>query len=293
MMVKDKYFKKKKTLKIDGKLFEIDKPLIMGIVNLTPDSFYSESRFSNQESVIIAIDEMLKNGVDIIDIGAVSTRPGAIQVTEKEEISRLLPILKIIRKTFPKIIISQDTYRANVAKLCVNDFNVNIINDISAGSYDSKMFETIKELDVPYIIMHIKGYPENMQKSPEYEDVTFEIIKYFSEKIATLKLLGVNDVIIDVGFGFGKSLEHNYQLLNDLGKFKIFGLPILAGISRKSMINKVLNVSPKDALNGTTVLNTIALLNGADILRVHDVKEAVECRKIVDFYLYKDSDRNL
>ncbi|OFX24838.1 MAG: dihydropteroate synthase [Bacteroidetes bacterium GWA2_31_9] len=283
-MVKDKYFKKKKTLKINGKLFEIDKALIMGIVNLTPDSFYSESRFSNIDTVLKTIDEMLKNGADIIDIGAVSTRPGAKSVTEEEEISRLLPYVKIIRKQFPEIIISLDTSRANVAKLFVNDFNVSIINDISAGSYDSKMFETIKELDVPYIMMHIKGEPENMQKSPDYEDVTIEVLKYFSEKIAKLKLLGVNDIIIDVGFGFGKSVEHNYQLLNDLGKFKIFGLPILAGISRKSMINKVLNISPKDALNGTTVLNTIALLNGADILRVHDVKEAVECRRIVEYY---------
>ena len=283
-MVKDKYFKKKKTLKINGKLFEIDKALIMGIVNLTPDSFYSESRFSNIDTVLKTIDEMLKNGADIIDIGAVSSRPGAKSVTEEEEISRLLPYVKIIRKQFPEIIISLDTSRANVAKLFVNDFNVSIINDISAGSYDSKMFETIKELDVPYIMMHIKGEPENMQKSPDYEDVTIDVLKYFSEKIAKLKFLGVNDIIIDVGFGFGKSVEHNYQLLNDLGKFKIFGLPILAGISRKSMINKVLNISPKDALNGTTVLNTIALLNGADILRVHDVKEAVECRRIVEYY---------
>lgn len=283
-MVKDKYFKKKKTLKINGKLFEIDKALIMGIVNLTPDSFYSESRFSNIDTVLKTIDEMLKNGADIIDIGAVSTRPGAKSVTEEEEISRLLPFFKIIRKQFPEIIISLDTYRANVAKLFVNDFNVSIINDISAGCYDSKMFETIKELDVSYIMMHIKGEPENMQNSLDYEDVTIDVLKYFSEKIAKLKLLGVNDIIIDVGFGFGKSVEHNYQLLNDLGKFKIFGLPILAGISRKSMINKVLNISPKDALNGTTVLNTIALLNGADILRVHDVREAVECRKLVEYY---------
>lgn len=284
MMVKDKYFKKKKTLKINGNLFEFDKPLIMGIVNLTPDSFYSKSRYNELETVSKVIEKMLADGADIIDIGAVSTRPGAKATSEKEELNRLIPQLENIRKKFSDIIISIDTYRAAVAKTAIKDYDVSIINDISAGSFDSNMYDIIKEYDVPYIIMHMLGEPENMQNKPAYENVTIDMLKFFSEKISKLKLLGINDVIIDAGFGFGKTLEHNYQLLRDLEKFKIFGLPILAGISRKSMINKVLDCSPNEALNGTTVLNTISLNNGADILRVHDVKEAVECRKIVEFY---------
>ena len=252
----------------------------MGILNITSDSFYDGGKHKTQKDILFQCDKMLLEGAAIIDIGAVSTRPGADKVSEENEIARLLPVLKIIRKYFSGTIISIDTYRSSIAEIVVNN-GADIINDISGGNFDNRMFETIAKLKVPYIIMHIKGTPQNMQINPTYKNVVKEIKDFFFKKIEELKTIGVNNIIIDPGFGFGKTVEHNYQILSHLDTFKSLGVPVLAGLSRKSMINKVLNTKPKDALNGTTVLNTIALLKGADILRVHDVKEAIEVIKIV------------
>ncbi len=252
----------------------------MGILNITPDSFYDGGKYKTQKDILIQCEKMLSEGVAIIDIGAVSTRPGADKVSKENEITRLLPVLKIIRKYFSEAIISIDTYRSSIAEIVV-DTGADIINDISGGNFDDRMFEIIAKLKVPYIMMHIKGTPQNMQQNPKYKNVVKEIKDFFFKKIEELKTIGVNKIIIDPGFGFGKTVEHSYQILNHLDTFKSLGVPVLAGLSRKSMINKVLNTKPKNALNGTTILNTIALLKGADIIRVHDVKEAVEVIKIV------------
>ncbi|NTW32637.1 MAG: dihydropteroate synthase [Bacteroidetes bacterium] len=253
----------------------------MGIVNLTPDSFYDGGRFQNIDDVINYVVKIVEEGADIIDLGAISTRPGAKEVTLEEEESRLMPVLKKISSIFPDIIISVDTFRSQIAKMAVNN-GAHIINDISAGNFDKDMFSVISELQVPYIIMHIQGNPLNMQNNPVYKNVTTEVIEYLSEKVEILRKLGVNDIIIDPGFGFGKTVEHNYELLKNLEYFSIFELPILVGLSRKSMINKVLGTTPENALNGTTVLNTYAILKGANILRVHDVKEAEETVKLLN-----------
>jgi len=227
---------------------------------------------------------MIEEGASIIDVGAYSSRPGAEHISAEAEIQRLSIALAAIRTNFPDVIVSADTFRSAVAIMAVKDYEVDIINDISAGSADKNMFDTIAELNVPYVMMHIKGTPQNMQNNPTYDNVVEEIIKYFSEKIQKAKLSGICDIIIDPGFGFGKTLEHNYQILNRLDDFKIFELPILVGLSRKSMIYKALDTTPVGALNGTTVLNTIAIMNGADILRVHDVKEAAETIKLCTLY---------
>lgn len=255
----------------------------MGILNYTPNSFFDGGKFNNVNNALKQIEKMLKDGADIIDIGAISSKPGSNILSLKEEKERLLPLFIEISKNFTDVIFSLDTFRSEIAKQFVNEFGVSIINDISAGELDSEMFKTIADLNVPYIIMHMQGTPENMQNNPTYnKSIELEIIEYFAKKIAELKLLGVNDVIIDPGFGFGKTLEHNYRLLNKLNSFKIVGLPLLVGVSRKSMINKLLDVSPNEALNGTTVINTIALQKGVQILRVHDVKEAREAIKLVE-----------
>ncbi len=264
----------KKTLNCNGNLLTISKPLIMGIINVTPDSFFKGSRFVNEPKIIERVQQITSQGGDIIDIGACSSRPDAKYISEQEELDRLSFALNIINKNFENLIISVDTFRANIAKTVVENHNVSIINDISAGEHDSKMFETIAKLNVPYIMMHMKGTPIDMQKNPVYNDVVKEITLFFSKKLKKLRLLGVKDVIIDPGFGFGKTIEHNYEILKRLNEFEIFDLPLLVGISRKSMIYKLLNIEPKDALNGTTILNTVALQKGANILRVHDVKEA-------------------
>ncbi len=278
---KNTFFSSKRTLNCGGILLSLGRPLVMGILNLTFDSFYDGGKHKSTDDVFTHVSQMLEEGADIIDIGAVSTKPGAKEITTVEEKNKLIPILKVIKKEYPNAIISIDTYRSEVAKAAV-DCGAHIINDISAGSFDKEMFKTISELQVPYIIMHIQGTPMNMQKNPVYNNVVKEVVYYLSKKVEELKRLGVNDIIIDPGFGFGKTVEHNYELLNNLEYFKIFELPLLVGFSRKSMINKVLNTTPSDALNGTTVLNTIALMKGANILRVHDVKEAVETIKIVE-----------
>ncbi len=272
------YLKQPQTINCNGKLIDITTPLVMGILNITPDSFYDGGKYNNPAFVVGRVKQMVAEGADIIDIGAYSSRPGAEHIGEEEELLRLTEVLELIRKDFPEVIISVDTFRSSIAKKVVLDYNVDIINDISAGEMDDQMFETMAKLNVPYIMMHMKGTPQNMQKNPQYDkDVVYEVMDYLAEKYRKLSLLGVHDVIVDPGFGFGKTLEHNYELLNRLNELKLLELPILVGVSRKSMIYKLLDSSPEQALNGTTALNMLALERGAKILRVHDVKEAKEC----------------
>lgn len=276
---KNTIFSSNQSINCRGKLISFEKPLIMGILNITEDSFFDGGAYISEKNWLRQTEKMLTEGADIIDIGAASTRPGAKLIDAKDEKNAITKTLKSIRKEFPDCIISIDTYHSSVAEVSVNE-GADIINDISGGEIDKEMFATIGKLKSPYILMHIKGIPENMQLNTNYRNITEEIILYFSKKINQLKTLGINDIIIDPGFGFGKTLEDNYKLLSQLEIFHFFELPLLVGISRKSMINKLLNITAKEALNGTTVLNTIALQKGAKILRVHDVKEAVECVKI-------------
>ncbi len=254
----------------------------MGILNVTPDSFYDGGMYTSEKETIKRAQKILEQGGKIIDIGAYSSRPGAKDITSEEELERLIPILKIIKKEFPDSLVSVDTFRSEIVKRTF-DMGIDMVNDISGGSLDAEMFKTISELKLPYVLMHMKGNPQNMQLKPEYKDVTAEVIYYFSEKINQLKSLGVNDIILDPGFGFGKELQHNYELLNNIDKLHIFDLPILCGVSRKSMINRVLDTKPETALNGTSILNSYCLNKGASFLRVHDVKEAVEAVKIFTF----------
>ncbi|MCK4663901.1 MAG: dihydropteroate synthase [Bacteroidales bacterium] len=272
----DTSFKYKKILNCGGKLIDISEPIVMGILNITLDSFYDGGKYITEKEILIKAENILKEGGKIIDIGAYSSRPGAKNISEDEELERLFDALKHIRKEFPETIISVDTFRSNVAKRVVNEFAVSIINDISAGNMDENMFKTISELNVVYIMMHMQGNPQNMQNNPVYDDIMKDIILYFAEKIEKLKSLGFNNIILDPGFGFGKTLNHNYILLNNLEVLKNFELPFMVGISRKSMIYKLLNTTPEKSLTGTIVLNTIALESGVNILRVHDVQEAVE-----------------
>jgi len=281
MQPKDTFFSKKLTINCRGVIIDLSVPKVMGILNVTPDSFYDGGRYGKEGEILNRINLLVTEGVDIIDVGAYSSRPGAKEISTDEEKGRLETALKLIRKNFKDVLISVDTFRSEVARWSVENYGVDVINDISAGDLDENMFQTIARLQVPYIMMHMKGKPENMQNEPYYENVVQEIMKYFSEKINQLNLLGVKDIIIDPGFGFGKTIEHNYQLLKHLEDFKWFNLPILAGVSRKSMIYKFLGANPDESLNGTTILNTIALLNGADIIRVHDVKQAKEAVLLV------------
>ena len=280
-MLKDTFFKIKSTLNCKGKIINLSTPIVMGVINIGPDSFYDGGKYRNKLDYIDRADELLHQGASILDLGAVSSRPGASLIDAKLEKRRLLPALETILKKFPDAIISIDTYNASVAEEAI-EAGAQIINDISAGSIDEKMFETVARLQVPFIMMHMKGTPENMQENPVYQDPVKEIVFYFAQKTDKLRQLGVHDIILDPGFGFGKSLEDNYRLLNGLDYFRIFELPIMVGFSRKSMINKVLGTKPEEALNGTTVLNTIALQKGAKILRVHDAREATEAIKIVE-----------
>ncbi len=279
-------FQGRGTLLSNGKLIDISKPLIMGIINVTNDSFFGGSQFRMKSRIARRAEQILLEGGTIIDIGACSTRPGSMPVDEVTEIKRLTRALSVIRKKFPDATISIDTFRANVAKVMHTNFGIDIVNDISAGEMDSNMFRTVADLKLVYVLMHMKGSPRDMQEDPHYDnDIIKELFGFFTKKIEMLKLLGVKDIIIDPGFGFGKNADHNYTLLKNLDSFKVFELPILAGISRKSMIYKQLNTCPNKALNGTSVLNTIAILNGASILRVHDVKEAAEVIKLTEFYI--------
>lgn len=273
---------KQLTINVRGCLMDFSQPKVMGILNVTPDSFYSASRKLADADIVARIEQIVSEGADMIDIGAYSSRPGADDVSPQEEMDRLARGLDIIRTNHPDAIISVDTFRADIARQCVEKFGVEIINDISGGEMDKAMFETVAGLGVPYILMHMKGTPQNMQQSPTYEHLLPEIMMYFSERINKLHELGLNDIILDPGFGFAKTLEHNYELMSQMQELQAFGLPILVGISRKSMIYRLLGTTPEEALNGTSVLNTIALQKGANILRVHDVATAVEVVKITN-----------
>lgn len=271
-----------KSININGQLLNFDEPWVMGIVNITPDSFFSGSRKNSEEEIISACKKLIDEGGKIIDIGGQSSTPYSQFLSADEEIRRLRPALKVIRREFPDVLISVDTFYGDVARVTVQEFGVNIINDISGGQIDDTMFKTAAELQVPYVLMHMRGVPQTMQQFTDYDNLYQDIIRYFAEKMDELHQLGLNDVIVDPGFGFSKTLAQNYELMSYLPYFDILESPILVGISRKSMIHKLLKTSAEDALNGTSVLNTFALMNGADILRVHDVKEAVECVKITN-----------
>ncbi len=270
------------TMNCKGKLFDLSRPLIMGVLNITPDSFYDGGRYFKDETILQRTKQIITENADIIDVGAFSSRPGADIVPEKIEIERLSKALKIIRDNFPDSIISVDTYRDDVASFVIKEFDVDLINDIFAGRGSKKMFKTIAKYQVPYIMMHMQGTPQNMQKKTLYDDVVLDIIKFFSERIEKAAFEGINDVIIDPGFGFGKTIEHNYQLLKRLNEFKITEKPILVGLSRKSMIYKYLNITPQESLPATIALNMAALEKGANILRVHDVAQAVQTVKVFD-----------
>ena len=270
-----------RTINIKGELFSLDRPVVMGILNVTPDSFFAGSRKRTEAEIAVRIEEILAQGGDWIDIGGYSSRPDATPVTADEEMRRLELGLEILRHDYPSVPVSVDTFRADVARCCVEKYGVAIINDISAGELDPEMFRTVADLQVPYIMMHMRGTPQTMASLTDYTDLMDEIMLYFAEKVRQLCLMGVSDLILDPGFGFSKTLEQNYELMAHLREFGIFDLPILVGISRKRMIYQLLGGTPEESLNGTTALHTYALLNGADILRVHDVKEAVEAVRIV------------
>lgn len=281
---------KAKYINVNGTLLNLSTPCVMGILNITPDSFYADSRMQTEKEIVQRIEQIVSEGAGIIDIGAYSSRPNAADVSAQEEMERLRMGLTILRRIAPEAVVSVDTFRADVARMCVEEFGVAIINDIAAGEMDAEMFRTVARLNVPYIMMHMQGTPQDMQQHPHYDNLLKEVFQYFARKVQQLRDLGVKDIILDPGFGFGKTVEHNYELLAHLEEFRVFELPLLAGVSRKSMIYRLLGNTPQEALNGTTVLDTICLLKGADILRVHDVREAVETVKIVEaMRKYSDS----
>jgi len=271
-------------LNLKGKLYDLRTPVVMGIVNVTPDSFFSLSRFKSDSALLQRIENFLSEGATIIDIGGCSTRPGSDQVSMDDEMRLIAETLEVVCKKFPEAVISIDTYRSPVARMAVQQYGVAMINDISGGNIDLQMFETIASLKVAYVLTHMRGTPKDMQEYTDYQDMVAEIMQYLSKKTAQLRLLGVHDVVIDPGFGFSKTLEQNYELMRKLDYFKMIDAPLLVGISRKSMIYKLLDIVPEQALNGTTALNMLALMGGASILRVHDVKEAVEAVKIFQAY---------
>lgn len=275
------------TLNCKGRLLDISTPIVMGILNITPDSFYDGGRYNDLNTILKQAEKMLEEGAKIIDVGGMSSRPGALEVSVNEELERVIPVIKAIRGRFSEAFISIDTVWAKVAQEAVKA-GADIVNDISAGSMDEALIPTVGTLNVPYILMHMQGKPQTMQDQPHYEDVATDILDFFIQKIAELRQNDIHDIVLDPGFGFGKTIEHNYTLLKKMSIFQITNLPLLAGISRKSMIYKVLNTTPDKALNGTTALNMIALQNGANILRVHDVREAVE---VIDLWekLYGES----
>lgn len=268
-------------INVNGSLLDLFQPRVMGILNVTPDSFYAGSRTQTEAEIVRRVKQIVSEGAAIIDIGAYSSRPNADNVSAREEMERLRMGLKILFEIQPDAVVSVDTFRADVARMCVEEYGVAIINDIAAGEMDADMFHTVAALNVPYIMMHMQGTPQSMQQHPHYDNLLEEVLLYFARKVQQLRDLGVKDIILDPGFGFGKTIEHNYELLSHLEDFRIFELPLLVGVSRKSMIYRLLDITPQEALNGTTVLDTICLLKGADILRVHDVKEAVETVRIV------------
>lgn len=278
-MAKDTFFRKKETLNAGGRLIDLSSPKVMGIINLTPDSFFAGSRKPGIDAALKQAEKMLNDGATFLDLGAYSSRPGATDISVQEETERMLPVVEAIVKQFPVAILSVDTFRASVAENAIKA-GAHIINDISGGQLDNDIFSTVARLQVPYILMHMRGTPQNMQHQTEYTDIFSEVYDYFAGKYHELKQLGVHDVIIDPGFGFAKKAEQSYTLMNRMNEFAPLQLPVLAGISRKKMIYGQLGISPEDALNGTTALNMIALTKGASILRVHDVKEALEAVKI-------------
>lgn len=281
MTAKNTIFSTKTTLNCRGKLLDISGPLVMGIINVTPDSFYDGGKWKDEKKLLLQAEKMLQEGASILDIGGMSSRPGAAALSEEEELSRLIPAVDAIHRRFPNAVISADTYRSGVLRRAV-DHGASIANDISGGTSDPALWQTVAELKVPYLLMHMQGLPATMQSNPQYDDVVREVFDWMKMKIVQLQRVGIQDVVIDPGFGFGKSMSHNFQLLSALPVFRLFGLPILAGISRKSMICQLLKLHPDKALNGTTVLNTIALLNGATLLRVHDVREAKEAIQLIE-----------
>lgn len=270
------------TLNVRGRLLDLSKPQVMGILNVTPDSFYAGSRMETEEAVRGRVRQIIAEGGSMIDVGAYSSRPGAADVSAEEEMERLRRGMRIVREEAPEIPVSVDTFRADVAKMAVEELGVDIINDISGGELDKEMFKTVAKLGVPYILMHMKGTPQTMQQAPHYEDLMKEVMLYFAEKVQQLRDLGQKDIVLDPGYGFAKTIDHNYELLRHQEMLEVFELPLLVGVSRKSMIYRFLGTSPEEALNGTTVLNTLALQKGANILRVHDVKEAVEVVRLVE-----------
>lgn len=269
-----------KYINVKGELLDLSQPKVMGILNLTPDSFYADSRKQTEKDITCRIHQILEEGGIFIDMGAYSSRPDAEDVSPEEEMKRLRQGLEIVQRECPEALVSVDTFRADVARMCVEEYGAALVNDISAGDLDTHMFSTIAQLKVPYILMHMQGNPQTMQLNPHYDNPVKEVIRYFAEKIEKLRTLGVKDLILDPGFGFGKTLKHNYEILDKLEEFQLFQLPVLVGVSRKSMIYKLLNETPEEALNGTTAVHAIALMKGAKILRVHDVKAAVETVRI-------------
>lgn len=275
------------SLNINGRLLDLSEPQVMGILNVTPDSFYSGSRKQTEDEIESRVRQIIGEGASIIDIGAYSSRANADDVSPSEEMERLRKGLSVIQRVAPDAIVSVDTFRADVAKMCVEEYGVGIVNDISGGMLDKDMFATVAKLGIPYILMHMQGTPQNMQQNPHYDDVVKEVFMYFAEKVQRLRDLGVKDIILDPGYGFGKTVEHNYELMNHQEELLEFELPLLVGISRKSMIYKALGITADEALNGTSVLNTISLLKGANILRVHDVATCVEVVNLIQKLLAK------
>ena len=273
--------RKARYINANGKLLDLSTPCVMGILNATPDSFYADSRMQTEAQIARRVEQMAQEGAGIMDVGAYSSRPGAADVSAKDEMERLRTALGVVRRLQPDAIVSVDTFRADVARMCVEEYGAAIINDISGGELDKDMFATVARLQVPYVLMHMQGTPQDMQQRPHYDSLLEDVFLYFARKVQQLRDLGVKDIILDPGFGFGKTLEHNYELLAHLEDFRIFELPLLAGVSRKSMIYRLLDATPAEALNGTTVVHSICLLKGADILRVHDVRQAVEAVKII------------
>jgi len=286
--VKDTSFYQKHTLNCKGKLIFLDEPKIMGILNITPDSFYKNSR-TNITNLVEKARLMINDGADFLDIGGYSSRPGAIDISEEDELMRVMPAIELLMREFPDTLVSIDTFRSKVAKEAV-EAGASLINDITGGDGDDQMFKTVSDLKVPYILMHMRGTPQNMQSKTKYDDLLGEMIYYFSKRINELTEHGVNDIILDPGFGFAKTIEQNYYLLDHLHDLSVLKLPVMVGLSRKSLIWKTLNINPEEALNGTTVLNTIALLNNAKILRVHDVKQAKELINLVTFMRVEKDD---
>lgn len=282
-----KFLKRKNSINLGGELIDLTVPCVMGVINVTPDSFFDGSTFSSETEMLERVEQMVAEGALIIDVGSVSTRPGAEMISTKDELSRLIPAVKAIRKHFPEVFMSVDTFRSWVALRVIEEVGPVIVNDISGGNIDTKMFETIGRIQVPYILTHMQGTPQHMQDDPWYRDVVHDVSAELSDGVRRLTKYGVTDILIDPGFGFGKNLDHNYMLLNRLDSFKVFQLPVVVGLSRKSMVWRVLENTPEEALNGTSVVNAMALLGGADILRVHDVKPAMEAIRL--FLQLKDS----